>query len=537
MQRRKFIQSSLLLGGSLCLPSTQGMALVSDHKDQNNKVSEKDRRLKPCPYAGQKPHVILIMTDQHRSDALKCMGNSAIISPNIDRLAGDGTLFTRGFSAVPSSTPARTGLLTGMTPYHHGMLGYGVVAEHYKYEMPAMLRELGYFCMGIGKMHWNPQSALHGFHGTLLDESGREESPYFKSDYRKWFQIQAPGENPDKTGLGWNDHGARPYALPEVLHPTSWTSREAREFIGNYELDKPLFLKISFARPHSPYDPPKRMLDLYKNINIPEPAIGDWCDAWAKKEDPSQVASDAPYGNFGSEYAKNTRKHYYASISFIDEQIGKIIESLKKKGMYENSIICFTADHGDMMGDHYHWRKTYPYQGSAGIPFIVKWPARHTLPLPTAGKCPKAVELMDFLPTFLELAGGTIPTDMDGLSLRKAALGEEWREYLCLEHARIYSNDNYWGAITNGRYKYIWNWSLGTDQFFDMDTDPLEKNNLIHSTEHQTKIQAMREAFAKAMSERGEQWVKDGKLLKLDQKILYSPAYPGPIPAEKKKSI
>ncbi|MGL4493732.1 MAG: sulfatase-like hydrolase/transferase, partial [Tannerellaceae bacterium] len=150
---------------------------------------------------GSQPHIIFIMTDQHRADALGCMGNKSIYTPHLDKLAKDGTLFTSGYSSTPSSTPARAGLLTGMSPWHHGMLGYGKVAEKYEFEMPQMLRDLGYFTYGIGKMHWAPQTATHGFHGTLLDESGREESPYFKSDYRKWFMMQAPGQDPDATGI------------------------------------------------------------------------------------------------------------------------------------------------------------------------------------------------------------------------------------------------------------------------------------------------------------------------------------------------
>ena len=131
------------------------------------------------------PHIILIMTDQQRADAMGCAGNEAVISPNLDRLASDGHLFCNAYTAAPSSTPARAGMLTGMSPWHHGLLGYGQVAEHYRYEMPQMLKDLGYHTLGIGKMHWHPQNVLHGFEATLIDESGRVESPYFMSDYRK----------------------------------------------------------------------------------------------------------------------------------------------------------------------------------------------------------------------------------------------------------------------------------------------------------------------------------------------------------------
>ena len=169
--------------------------------------------------AQQKPHIILIMSDQHRADALGCMGNESVISPNIDQLSREGTLFCNGYSSTPSSTPARAGLLTGMSPWHHGMLGYGRVAEEYKYEMPAMLTEQGYYTFGIGKMHWFPQKALHGFQGTLIDESGRAESKDFISDYRLWLQLQMPGGDPDLTGIGWNEHRAGTYYLRSYILP------------------------------------------------------------------------------------------------------------------------------------------------------------------------------------------------------------------------------------------------------------------------------------------------------------------------------
>ena len=113
-------------------------------------------------------------------------------------------------------------------------MGYGVVAERYRYEMPRLLRERGYYTFGIGKMHWFPQKTLHGFHGTLVDESGRVEQNGFVSDYRDWFKLNAPGKNPDALGIGWNDHTGGVYPLDEKLHPTCWTGEMALEFIHHY---------------------------------------------------------------------------------------------------------------------------------------------------------------------------------------------------------------------------------------------------------------------------------------------------------------
>lgn len=510
MKRRTFLKSSLLLSSGIGLDQI----IHSEPQKQTRHF--------------EKPHIILLMTDQHRGDALGCMGNPAVKSPNIDSLANEGTIFVSGYSSSPSSTPARAGLLTGMSPWHHGMLGYGRVAEKYTFEMPRMLRDLGYYTFGIGKMHWFPQKALHGFHATLIDESGRAETKDFISDYHEWFQLHAPGENPDMTGIGWNDHKAGLYKLDESLHPTAWTGQTACELIRNYNSDKPLFLKVSFARPHSPYDPPKRFLDMYENVDIPKPSIGDWCGKYKERLDPDMVASDAPFGNFGEEYAMNSRKHYYANITFIDEQIGQVIAALKKKGMYDNAVICFTSDHGDMLGDHYHWRKTYPYEGSVHVPYIIKWPSEMYKTISKGAKIEQPVELRDFLPTFIELAGGTVPPGMDGMSLLKLVKGKssEWRKYLDLEHATCYSKDNYWAALTDGKFKYVWNFHTGEEQLFDLTKDAHELVDCSVKSLYKKVLEEMRQAMVEHLSERGEEFVKNGKLLTLKNTILYSPNYP-----------
>lgn len=473
-------------------------------------------------FSQKQPNIIFIMTDQQRADALGCMGNKAVISPNIDKIADDGVIFVNGYSAVPSCTPARAGLLTGLSPWHHGMLGYGRVARKYKYEMPQMLREAGYYTFGIGKMHWFPQKALHGFNGTLTDESGRVEQDGYLSDYRDWFKLQAPGEDPDLTGIGWNEHRAGVYKLNEKLHPTYWTGETAVQLIKNYKQDKPLFLKVSFARPHSPYDPPQRFLDMYKNVDIPKPFIGDWAKKWSGKKG----GKSAAFGDFGTEHAIESRRHYYANITFIDEMVGEIIRALKDKGMYDNSIICFTADHGDMLGDHYHWRKTYAYEGSSNIPFILKWPEKMVGKLHRGSQLENPTELRDFLPTFLDAAGAKIPTELDGLSLLKLVEDPQsgWRPYIDMEHATCYSQENYWCALTDGVWKYIWFFRTGEEQLFNLKNDPGETIEL--SEKEPAELKKWRENMVHHLSERGDGFVKDGKLVKRNKTLLYGPNYP-----------
>src|SRR5699024_4343497 len=129
---------------------------------------------------------------------------------------------------------------------------------------------------------------------------------------------------------------------------------------------------------------------------------------------PTTGPPTAPFGNFGTRQVKDSKKHYYANITFIDDQVGKIIVKLKERGMYDNTVIAFISDHGDEMGDHYHWRKTFPYQGSVHIPFILKWPKNYKAQVSRGSTIENPVGLQDVLPTFLQVAGRDIPKDMDG---------------------------------------------------------------------------------------------------------------------------
>lgn len=468
------------------------------------------------------PNIILIMTDQQRADCVGIMGNPYIKTPNTDALARDGALFMNGYSSLPSSTPARASLLTGNSPWKHGMLGYFKVAPKYPNEMPQMMKEAGYFTFGIGKMHWTPQRNLHGFHGTFLDESGRVESEDFVSDYRQWFAMEAPGLNPDSTGIGWNAHQGKEYVLEERLHPTQWTGNEAIRFIENYNQPQPLFLKISFARPHSPYDPPKKYVEMYKNKEVAAPSIGDWSKSFADRPQ----KDDAAFGDYGIEHALESRRYYYGAITFVDDQIGRIIESLKDKGIYDNSLIIFISDHGDMLGDHHHWRKTYAYEGSSHIPFIVKPPKN--MNLKNNQKIDNVVELRDVLPTFLDVAHVDKPQEMDGMSVLPLLNNPKsnWRKYIDLEHATFYENHNYWAALTDGKTKYIWFFHTGEEQLFDLLQDRGETINLSNNKKYSKELLDWRNLMINHLSERGEPYVKNGALNVFEQTILTSPNYP-----------
>ncbi|MBN2315616.1 MAG: arylsulfatase [Sedimentisphaerales bacterium] len=473
----------------------------------------------------RKPNILFLMADQFRGDCVGCGGNPVIKTPNLDSIAADGVVFSKAYTSTPSCTPARSGILTGLSPWHHGMIGYGRVAGYYPFELPQALRDAGYYTFGIGKMHWYPQKKLRGYHGTLVDESGRVETKGFISDYRLWFKQQAPELNPDATGIGWNDYQSKTYVLPERLHPTRWTADRAVEFIETYERKEPFMLKVSFARPHSPYDPPKRFMDMYNEENMPEPVVGDWAARYAGHDEPPK--SNLWHGDLGVGQAKKSRRGYYGSVSFIDEQIGRVLTTLKKRGWYENTLIIFFADHGDMLGDHHLWRKTYAYEGSARIPMLLRWPESMGMSHQRGKTLTQPVELRDVLPTFLDAAGATIPDHLDGKSMLELVRGntKNWRPFIDLEHSMCYSKDH-WNAITDGKFKYIYFAYDGREQLFDLTKDPDELRDLVAHPAHKNTLLQWRQRMVEHLSERGEEFVSGGKLALRKKRMLYSPNYP-----------
>lgn len=424
-----------------------------------------------------KPNILLIMTDQHRQDCLGCYGNPVIETPNLDWLASRGMVFRRAYTPSPSCIPARACLMTGMDPWHTGILGMGRGQGRmgiYPVTLAGVLANCGYHTQGIGKMHFNPQRALNGFHHTVLDESGRVESPGFVSDYVRWYEQNAgPNCHFNEHGIDWNSWMARPYHTDEYLHPTNWTTREALSFLKRRDPTKPFFLKLSYARPHSPYDPPEHFFHLYDSKEISGPVVGEWASVHAEAD---PTCPDAWRGKRSEAETMRARRAYYGSITHIDQQIGRVLMYLKNSGMLENTVIVFTSDHGDMLGDHNLWRKTYAYEGSAAIPLIVCLPSGKA----AGNSSDYPVLIQDIMPTILEAAGLPVPDSLDGKSLLGLIHGDSHacREYVHGEHSTCYSELQEMQYLTNGKVKYIWFPRTGQEQLFDLLRDPGECHDL-----------------------------------------------------------
>ncbi|MEZ5356654.1 MAG: arylsulfatase [Bryobacteraceae bacterium] len=482
-----------------------------------------------------RPNILFVMTDQQRGDCTGAAGNPAVRTPNMDRIAHEGVQFTSAYSSTPTCTPARTALLTGLSPWHHGMLAMVRMADRYPLEKPRALRDAGYYTMAIGKNHFAPLRNGHGYHRMLLDEHcgcGNVHDPDAiarreaedRSDYEAWFWSQAPTLDPHATGLGWNDYPAKSFALPEHLHPTVWTGQSAVRFLDQYDGRDPFFLKVSFVRPHSPYDPPARFMRMYEDAPLPEARAGKWAarfeqrnsnrpDIWRGKLDPAEI--------------RRSRQGYYGCITQVDEQIGQIFEALERRGWYDETLIVFTSDHGDMTGDQNLWRKSYAYQPSTRIPMMMRWPTG-LVAAERGQSMPQPVELRDILPTFLDAAASPTAQPLDGRSLldlvRKR--GEGWREYIDLEHGVCYSTENQWNALTDGKVKYIYHALHGEEQLFDLAADPHELNDLAGDPARAPLLRKWRQRLVDHFAERGAPYLVSGRLAPREKSPNTSPHFP-----------
>jgi arylsulfatase A-like enzyme len=475
-----------------------------------------------------KPNVILIICDQLRGDCLGADGHPVVQTPNIDYMASRGTRFSHAYSAVPSCLPARAMLWSSQRQWHTGVLGMGwgqgPIPNDFPHTLSGEFRKAGYRVHLVGKGHFTPQRASMGFESTELDESGRTLRHGFRDEYRACFAAHAPsGVTPDDHGVDWNSWLARPWHTHEYLHPTAWTMSRALAFLEERDPNRPFFLNISFARPHSPYVPPEPYFRRYLNQETPRPYIGQWADMHDCPED--AVNPNAWRGRMTPQQIHRARAGYYGSISFIDTQVGRLTNWMRRfqPDAWANTWIVFTSDHGDMQGDHNLWRKTYAYEGSSRIPLIVA-------PLPSYNDSIRAcadevVSLYDIMPTLLEAAALPIPATVEGQSLLPltAAPVDEWRRYVHGEHCTCYSQEQEMQFVTDGRHKFIWLPRIGREQFFDLEQDPGESVDLIEDPDRASQIEQWRGYLLQELAERECGWVRDGDLYCPPDQPLVSP--------------
>lgn len=457
------------------------------------------------------PDILLIMPDQMRGDCLSCLGHPVVRTPQLDELARQGMLFRRAYSSVPSCIPARFTLLTGRSPQSSGVVGFAARPIETP-TLPGALADAGYTTLLIGRtMHQPAKSGTCGYQKQILG------STYVADDeYDSFLKKVAPESGGIRKVVGqlrlnFNLWPAAPWPLADSLHPTAWIVEQSRTMVKETPADRPLFLTASFYAPHPPLFPPKRFFEAFLNKTLPAPAHGDWVD-WESLSPEGDKSGHRI--RLEGERLQRAQAGYFGLIEHVDAQIGPLIADFKARSEKAGRpwVILVTTDHGEMLGDHGHFRKCEPYEGAANIPFIVA--ASPSLGILAGKRCEQPIGLEDVMPTLLELANVDRPRAVDGKSLVAAlrGTGSVPRVWFHSEHAPCYGPAQAFHALTDGHFKYIWRPADGSEQLFDLDRDPKEERDLSKNAKDRELLERWRQRLVARLAGRPEGF-SDGKRL------------------------
>jgi arylsulfatase len=453
-----------------------------------------------------KPNFIVFINEQHRGDSLSCEGHPVLLTPTMDEIAGRGARFSRAYTTCPVCIPARRSFLSGQFPSTHGVVGYAD-KDWSGRSIADELSEAGYQTAWIGRsMHQEPADNPCGFETNILSDYRLPSN-----DYTEFMERNQPegGGGYYGSGVMHNDWTARPFHLPEHLHHTNWTINQALSWLEQRDTERSFFLVVSFAAAHPPLIPPSCYFERYIRTGVPDPVIGDW--AVPPENDGIGMGVSSSKVNLKGEALLSARAGYYGLLNHLDDQLHRLLNGVTgiDKMTGGNTAVIMTSDHGEMLGDHYFWRKSLPYEGAARIPLLFRAPERFGIKTNAVIDAPVGLE--DLMPTILEMADVDIPDSVDGRSLlpllrRESTAEAEWRTYIHIEHSPVFQ------ALTDGKEKYSWFVADGREQLFDLTNDPKECKNLAGNPEYSDSLILWRERMIKELTGRPEGFT-DGKTL------------------------
>ena len=452
----------------------------------------------------QRPNILWYCSDQQRFDTIAAWGNPHIRTPRLDRFAAESASLTRTYCQSPICTPSRASFLTGMYPSAVSVDGNGIPRFPAYYADRLITRRLadaGYDCGNVGKLH-------------LASAAGRQEPRvadgyrYFEyshdhkgprlhgHDYAEWLRLQGAdvdtllGEPVNavtyKQGASRKSFGGlyEPTAeqdnIPPHLHQTHWCTEKSMEFLRkNREPDRPWCLTVNPFDPHPPYDPP---WEYYRRYN-PEALAGAHFQ-------PGDLALQRRLAEAGVDFQsrpvpleefahRKIQAAYYAMIELLDHEFGRLLDALDACGQRDNTIVIFTSDHGEMLGDHGLILKGCRfYEGLTRVPLLIRWPGHVR-----AGLVSDAlVELLDLSPTLYEAAGLQVPYWVQGRSLRRLLAGEtkSHRDAVrCEFYGGIdYPDQTHATMYCDGRWKLVTYHGKELDELYDLAADPWEHRDL-----------------------------------------------------------
>ena len=461
-----------------------------------------------------KPNIIFITCDELRADALGAYGGGAVATPNLDGLAKRGTLFSNAYTVSPWCLPSRCSMLTGLYP-HNSKAYSNFRACALDGSLPNMFNILGkhgYFTTMFGKCHFAPvdynacRSDATLEHGMkkyfeslgmdyLLLQDDKGGSVHFYDDYSR--ELEAAGFLDAYRELTADHKGVMDvfdFPGPDEWHPDYWLGEKVTDYINNYDNSKPLMAWVSFSGPHYTFDAP---VSYHSRVNADAPGgrlhrPGEYDDperAHYKSFhgpggiDASYRVKDGACKNFNEEYWERLRLRYYANVALLDDKIGEIIFAAKKR-FGENILILFTADHGEMLGDHSLWGKNNcAYEQVWKVPLLAEFPAGTQAPHFANEK----VCLLEILPTFLKAAGIPREGRLDGFDLLECAAAGG-REY-------VFAEGEGYAAVTDGRFKYVHieQHDGSYRELYDVERDPFEFLSFARNQNYSQTLASLRE--------------------------------------------
>jgi len=486
-----------------------------------------------------RPNVLIFCTDEQRGDHLGCMDNPILKTPNIDRIAREGTLFRNCYSSSPVCMPARATMFTGLTNRATGVYSNGIpLPEHFP-TMPGLLGEAGYRTHSVGKVHlkpWggrtiaegeditkNPERRIYwkwpghweggiytkapdNYYGLQTQDSVGGHVNYAYGDYGTWIEENHPGAY---EGYAYDRSAPGPLSIDPELHYNHWIADRSIAFLNEQAgKDQPFFLWCSFPDPHEPFAAVRKWSDAYKDADVKlsenvtalsphsRSKTMDMLGLGTKPQDP--------------DYVRTCTRQTYGMISHVDEQVGRVMDALDKLGMAENTVVMFISDHGDQMGEHgLLYKSIYPYDGHAHVPFVAK--------LPWAAEKGRVIEdvvsQLDLVPTVLDLCGVAHPYDLlraqkcaekcqeDSKAPPPALPGEVLTPVLegasdPVRKTAIFEHDTVKAgfqtvqlrALVTNDYKLVYYTPLQEVMLFDRRKDPLELKDLAGEEEYQPVV-------------------------------------------------
>jgi arylsulfatase A-like enzyme len=436
-----------------------------------------------------RPNILWICTDQQRYDTIGALGNPHVHTPNLDRLAAEGVAFTHAFCQSPICTPSRASFLTGMYPSTiHACTNGNEVWAGAAPLISRLLADAGYDTGLAGKLHLaGSQGRIEprGDDGYRIFEWSHHPENNWPAGHAYADWLRGRGYDPDLVK-------ASPEALPVELHQSIWCAERAIVFIEQAG-DRPWLMSVNPFDPHAPFDPPAEILAHYNPAALPGPLFRE--SDLASQARLSDVDFQNPARRPGEFDAREVQAAYYAMIELLDMAVGRMMQAVERLGQRERTIVIFTSDHGEMLGDHGLLLKGCRfYEGLVRVPLLISWPGRFQ-----AGLVSDAlVELTDLTPTLLDACGLPMPERVQGRSLLPILTGQaaphEHRDFVRCEYYRALNPDapgrqgifegTYATMFRDRRYKLVVYHGHPLGELFDLQADPGEFDNLWNDPAH-----------------------------------------------------